>query len=208
MRSPALIFDFGNVIAFFDYTRSCDRLVSELGLPTTGAQLIASARGRGLPALVSPYERGEIDDDVFIRSLTSLLELDASPEQVRRAWADIFWLNEPVAQLVSRLDELGYRLILGSNTNAIHASGFLQQFASTFLHFDALVLSYEVGHSKPSGEFFEACVLAAQRPANECLFIDDLAENIAGAKAAGLATIHFVDCDQLISQLREHGIEI
>ena len=32
MREPALIFDFGNVVAFFDYLKACERLGPKLGL--------------------------------------------------------------------------------------------------------------------------------------------------------------------------------
>ena len=33
MRMPALIFDFGNVVAFFDYQKVCNRLGARVGLP-------------------------------------------------------------------------------------------------------------------------------------------------------------------------------
>ena len=33
MRLPALIFDFGKVIAFFDYLRFCNRLARGSGVP-------------------------------------------------------------------------------------------------------------------------------------------------------------------------------
>lgn len=207
MRPPALIFDFGNVVAFFDYGRSCARLVEELGLATTGEALVADLRGRGLGPLVARYERGELADDAFLGELVGLLGVAATPAQVRSAWADIFWLNEPVARLIGRLDAAGHTLVLGSNTNAIHADGFRALFAETFRHFDALVLSYEVGHSKPSAEFYRACAAAAGRPVEECLFIDDLPENVEGARAAGMEALLFIDEPGLAAVLRERGLE-
>ncbi len=207
MPSPAMIFDFGNVVAFFDYGRSCARLVEELGLATTGDRLIEDLRGRGLGPLVARYERGELGDETFIDELTELLGVEAGPAQVRRAWSDIFWLNEPVARLIGRLDAAGYRLVLGSNTNGIHAEGFRVKFAETFRHFDALVLSYEIGCSKPSSAFYQACAAAAGRPVEECLFIDDLAENVAGARAAGMQAVHFLNEPQLSRELSQRGLE-
>ena len=45
MRTPVLIFDFGNVVAHFDYARACEPLAAPLGL--TGSQLLERCRERG-----------------------------------------------------------------------------------------------------------------------------------------------------------------
>ena len=37
MREPVLIFDFGNVVGFFDYLRACERFACGLGM--TGQEL-------------------------------------------------------------------------------------------------------------------------------------------------------------------------
>lgn len=69
--------------------------------------------------------------------------------------------------------------------------------------FDHVVLSFEVGHRKPDPAMF---ALAAQRadvqPA-ECLLVDDLAKNCAGAEAAGWRAIHFVDAESAADELRQ-----
>src|SRR5262249_28755372 len=76
------------------------------------------------------------------------------------------------------------------------------QFAGTLDLFDGFILSFEVGHMKPAREFFDACVRAAGVPAGSCVFIDDIAENVAGAREAGLTAIHYVDTPKLIAELR------
>ena len=54
-----------------------------------------------------------------------------------------------MARLVADLKRQGYTLLLGSNTNILHARFFRRHFAETLDHFDHLVFSYEVGELKP-----------------------------------------------------------
>jgi putative hydrolase of the HAD superfamily len=184
-RRPAWIFDFGNVVAHFDYARACEALGRPRNL--TGPELLRRARRAGLDPLVKRYESGGMDARAFSAAACDLLGLeDVGHEQFAHAWADIFTVNEPVAELVARLAASGDTLVLGSNTNDLHAAHFRRQFAATLAHFRRLVLSFEVGHIKPSPAFYRACAEAAGRPPGECVFIDDLPENVEGARAAGL----------------------
>ena len=69
-----------------------------------------------------------------------------------------------------------------------------------------LVMSHEVGHVKPTVEFYRACAEAAGRPIEECIFIDDLPENVAGAQAAGMSGILYRDTPTLVMELRDRGV--
>src|SRR5690348_608181 len=142
-RRPALIFDFGNVVAHFDYARACAALGEGRGL--TGPELLDRARGRGLEPLVRAFEGGRLTAEAFSSEVQRLLGLEIPHEEFAAAWVDIFWPNEPVARLIADLKVRGYTLVLGSNTNDLHAAQFRRQFAPTLAHFDALVLSFELG---------------------------------------------------------------
>ena len=83
---------------------------------------------------------------------------------------------------------------------------FRRQFASTLDLLDHLILSHEVGHMKPAPEFYAACVSAAGVPAGVCIFIDDLEENVDGARRAGLIGLHYVDTPTLIADLDRLGM--
>ncbi len=203
---PALIFDFGNVVAYFDYARIGAILGKDLGL--SGHEFLDRAREAGLPALLQQYESGRLTSEAFGQQVCQLMGLDLTHSEFAAAWEDIFWLNEPVAQLVSELKARGYRLVLGSNTNAMHATFYLKQFAQALAPFDRLVLSHEVGHIKPRAEFYMACVEAAGVPTGDCIFIDDLAENIDGARAAGLRGIVFREIESLVVDLGREGIDL
>lgn len=206
MERPALIFDFGNVVAHFDYRRSCEHYGRRMGI--SGEVFLERVVGQGFSPLLQRYERGELSSREFSHAVCALVGLEIAYEEFASTWSDIFWLNEPVARLVAFLKSLGYTLVLGSNTNDLHAAQFRQQFAETLGHFDRLILSYEVGHSKPSAEFYHACARAAGRRPADCIFIDDVAENVAGARDAGLRSIQFRDMPTLLGDLKAMGVEV
>jgi glucose-1-phosphatase len=100
-----------------------------------------------------------------------------------------------------------YRLVLGSNTNPIHARRFLSQFADTLRHFDALVLSFEIGARKPRREFYEQVIRAAACPPANCVFVDDLSANVDGARACGLEGIVYTSTQSLRATLSKLGLQ-
>lgn len=207
MRRPAIIFDFGNVVAHFDYARACAHFGDRSGL--SGEEFLARLRERGLTPLVHDYESGRMTAKAFSKSVCTIGDLeDVSHEEFVSAWCDVFWLNEPVAQIVGELKRRGYTLILGSNTNCLHAAKFRRQFPETIGQFDGLVLSFEVGHIKPLAPFFHACAKAAAAPPDACVFIDDLPENVEGARAVGMTGLVYRNPDALIADLSGLGIEL
>ena len=204
MSRPALIFDFGNVIAHFDFAKAFATLGAELGLG--GRELMDRLDAAGLGPLHREFERGQIGAAEFTRRVSALVGLKATHEEFARAWGDIFTANESIVPVIASLKEQGYGLVLGSNTNDLHAAHFRTQFGTTLAYFDRLVLSYEVGEMKPHRDFYLACAAAAGRPPAECLFIDDLEENIVGARAAGLQGIVYRTTPELIRDLAQQGV--
>jgi glucose-1-phosphatase len=206
MREPVLIFDFGNVIAFFDYLKACERLGARMGV--SGQVFRQRIMDGGFAGLLVQFESGRITPEEFATAMTAISGLELPYLEFVEAWKDIFWLNEPVARLIEVLKPRGYTLLLGSNTNVLHAAQFRRQFAGTIDLFDHLILSHDVGCLKPDVRFYSAGVAAAGVPAASCVFIDDLEENVEGARKAGLTGLQYVDTPGLIAGLRRLGVEI
>jgi glucose-1-phosphatase len=206
MKLPVLVFDYGNVVAYFDYQRFFDRLGARLGRP--GQMVRGELLEHGFSKLHARFESGLMRPDEFAERVTAPLGLTLPFEEFVREWEDIFWLNEPVARLIATLDSRGYTLILGSNTNQVHASYFMRRFAAALDRFDAHVLSYEVGCLKPDGRFYAACARAAGADPGSCVFIDDMAENVEGARMAGLQGLQYVETAGLLDELRGLGVEV
>jgi putative hydrolase of the HAD superfamily len=98
--------------------------------------------------------------------------------------------------------------LLGSNTNSLHSRKFVKQFEEVLAHFDALVLSHEVRVRKPKRGFFEHCQRLAGCDPDECLFIDDLPANVAGALELGWQGIVFRNVVDLQRELAAYGITL
>lgn len=72
--------------------------------------------------------------------------------------------------------------------------------------FDRIVNSSSIGHVKPHPEIFGAALDLLGIHANEALFIDDRAENVAAAARIGMAGHHFTTFECLLTALEKHGL--
>jgi putative hydrolase of the HAD superfamily len=202
MTIKTIAFDFGRVVGFFDHSLTTKRLASGGGLAAD--EMHAFLFGGPLE---DDYESGRISTSEFLKRVRETCRLTCSDDLIAAAWADIFWPNLEVCALLPRLKPR-YRLLLGSNTNELHARHFCRQFAAWLRPFDALVLSHEVGVRKPKAGFFEHCTRLAGCGPAECLFIDDLADNVAGARACGWQGLRYTGFPDLCNQLTNLGVEI
>jgi FMN phosphatase YigB (HAD superfamily) len=196
-----LVFDFGNVVGFFSHRLASERLAeySDLSADEIHKQLWDSR-------LEDEYEANRITTAEFLRRTREACRLRCPDAVLLPIYTDIFYApNQPVVDLLTRLKPR-YRLVLASNTNELHAKQFLRQFAEALQPFDAVVLSHEVGARKPTGPFFAACQRVAQAAPGECLFIDDLAANVAGAEKAGWHGILYMGYADLCEKLAALGV--
>ena len=75
--------------------------------------------------------------------------------------------------------------------------------------FDAVVLSSDVAAVKPHPEMYEVIAHKLDVAADECIMIDDVADNVAGAIAVGMRGIQFRSTTQVLNDIqaviREEG---
>ena len=195
-----LIFDFGNVVGFFDHWQVTRRLAAhgEVAAEELHAFLFGGP-------LEDDYEAGRISSAEFLRHVREKARLRCSEEVLVTSYTDIFWPNPDVCGLLPRL-KTRYRILLASNTSELHSRQFQRQFAEALQSFDGLVLSHEIGARKPGAAFFEHCLRRAGGGAAECVFIDDLPANVAGARACGLHGIVYAGIEGLCRDLAALGI--
>jgi len=195
-----IVFDFGKVIGFFDHRRATDYLARHCDV--TSEAILATVLATSLE---DDYESGRITSQEFLRHVRKACGIRCADSDMARAYADIFWPNDEVCALIPRLRP-HYRLLLGSNTTELHALQFKRQFADLFRYFDHLVLSFEVGVRKPKAEFFVHCQRLAGSAPSDCLFIDDLPANVAGARACGWHGIVYTTTEDLRTSMAALGI--
>ncbi len=77
-----------------------------------------------------------------------------------------------------------------------------------FAHFRGIIVSGDEGLIKPDTAIYNRFAERYGVPLSDCVFIDDSAKNIAGAKAAGMHGIHFHSPEQLAADLRQLGFAV
>ena len=202
MGITTLVFDFGNVIGFFDHWRAIRQLarLTEVSPEIIRDRLFTSE-------LEETYESGRIRTPELLARARSLCDFRGSDADIEHAFADMFWPNEDVCQLVPTLKPR-YRLFVLSNTNDMHSRWFRRLFAGTLAHFDGLFFSHEIGMRKPEIGIYEHALRRMECRPNECVFIDDLPANIAAARAGGWHGIVYTDFAALRSSLSELRIAV
>jgi putative hydrolase of the HAD superfamily len=183
MPIRAFLFDIGNVLLKFDFSKALRAVAAH-------SQVTNETEALGLiDRIKAAYEDGQIDRVTFLRSVFDVLKYRGTEATFIAAWEDIFEPNEPMVALVEQL-AVRYPLYLLSNTNDIHRDYFLRQY-SFFRHFKGGTYSYIAHASKPGREIYEiACRDHGLTPA-ETFFIDDLLPNVETARGLGFQTHHY-----------------
>jgi glucose-1-phosphatase len=196
----AVIFDLGRVIVPFDFHRGYSRLEALCGIPAAHLPGRIAATG-----LVPRFERGEIEPRDFVREFADQLDIRIGYEDFCEIWCSIF-LPEPLIpeELLAGIRR-NYRLLLLSNTNAIHFE-MIRKAYPLLRHFDTLVLSYEVGAMKPSPEIYRRAIEAAGCRPEECFFTDDIADYVEGARRQGIDAVQFRSAEQIEEELRNRNV--
>lgn len=196
-----IIFDLGKVIVPFDFQRGYDRMAPLCGYsPKEIPERLRSCD------LVTRFEEGKVEPGVFVKELSSILELNASYDEFCGIWSSIFLPDTLIHQdLLIALRER-YRLLLLSNTNAIHFEMVTRMYP-LLQQFHHHVVSYRVGALKPSPVIYAEAIRQAQCAPSECFFTDDIPAYVEGAKLAGIDAVQFESQAQIERELRARGVD-
>jgi len=195
-----IIFDLGKVIIPFDFMRGYKGLERICGLP------VAEIRSRvAATDLVQRFECGLVEPEDFVAQLSRMLDLHISYDQFCQVWSSIF-LPDPLIP-ESLLEGLSrqYRLLLLSNTNAIHFE-MLERTYPLLRHFHDRILSHRVGALKPSPVIYREAIARAGCLPEEIFFTDDIPEYVAAARREGIDAVQFESSNQVERELRARGV--
>lgn len=104
--------------------------------------------------------------------------------------------------LVYDLARAGHRLALASNTSPLDINAVRTLYPDVLTPFeDRIFLSYRIGAMKPDRAFYDAVIGGLEVPAAECIFVDDLPQNVSGARQAGMRAIRFEGSQELRAEL-------
>jgi putative hydrolase of the HAD superfamily len=196
----AVVFDLGRVLVDVDFQPGYRALARACPHAAERIPRIIAATG-----LVERLETGLVEPRAFFEELRALLSLRLDYGAFCTVWNDIF--TDPLIP-ESMLEGLAarYRLLLLSNTNALHFELIRERYRSHLRHFHALVLSHEVHAMKPDPRIYRAVVERAACLPGECYYTDDIPAFVEGGKAAGLDAVRFENLEQLQHEMAARGI--
>lgn len=192
----AVIFDFGNVLCTFEIQHFLRRVSrhSKKSLPEL-QQLLPTFKDVGVQ-----YESGVITSDGFFEEVRQRAALSIDKDEFIKAYCEIFTPIPSMFDLVRRLKR-NYKLGLISNTNEWHYQYGIRPVA-VFPLFDAVSLSFEVKAMKPARPIYDNMLAKLIVNPPECVYIDDIEENVDVAVALGMHGAHFSTPDKLVQSLR------
>jgi putative hydrolase of the HAD superfamily len=187
LSSPvkALLFDIGGVVIDYDFNRVFARWAAD---SKRSVELIQSRFS--FDHAFEAFERGEIEATDYFDSLRTTLGIDISDRQFEDGWNRVY-IGE-IDGMAELLEFAGRKLPIYAltNSNAVHKKVWSTQFSRILSRFRTVFNSSDIGSRKPDPEVFHFIADATGVDLHQMVFYDDLVENIAGAQAVGMKTVH------------------
>ena len=196
----AILLDLGGVVIDVDPQRCFDHWAAAAGVDARRIRERWRA-DRSYEAL----EVGAIRFPEYIDNLSVRLGIALGPDDWRDGWNAL--LGEAIGPVVEMLPSLAARVPLYcfSNTNAVHQAAWERRFEDALRPFRRIYTSWELGHRKPDVAAYQRVADAIGVAPRDILFLDDNAENVRGAAAAGLDAHHVPRPADAVAVLRRAG---
>jgi putative hydrolase of the HAD superfamily len=203
MATRFVYFDLGNVLLNFDHRRGARQMAEVAGVSEEQVWETVFAAD-----FQSRFEAGAISGDEFFDEFCRTTKTTPDRNALMFAAGAIFELNTAIVPVVAQLQSAGYRTGVLSNTCEWHWQYCIDgRYAMLPGAFEQVVLSYEARSMKPDAEVYRVAIEAAGVAPNEIFFVDDRADNVAGAVAAGIDAVLFTSASQCAAELKRRGLE-
>jgi len=201
-----IVFDFGGVLFNWHPPGLLRRELPHVATDEDSARHWAAQIFQGYEGDWAAFDRGTVTVPALVDRISRRTGL--LPADVQRVVDAVPFELQPkpdTVALLHRLHDAGHTLYYLSNMPAPYAD-ILESGNAFFACFTAGVFSARVHLIKPEQAIFElAAAHFGQRP-QDLLFLDDLAPNVAVARALGWHAWQFHDAAQTAVQLREAGL--
>ncbi|MBN1153463.1 HAD family phosphatase [candidate division KSB1 bacterium] len=146
------------------------------------------------------YMKGLITSEQYYNDVKQNFEKQIPLRLFKEFWNSILIDQRNDTSIIVDKLKNKYRLALMSNVDPWHFSFCYDKFP-VIRAFKNRFLSYEMHLIKPEREFYLHAIRSLKSMPQDCVFIDDLLENIDAAKALGFNTVHFQNGSQLEHEL-------
>jgi len=119
------------------------------------------------------------------------LAVNKKPEEIKQVMEGGFTINVRLFNIIAELRKK-YNVAICSNSGAKFVREIFSKHGYPLeKYFDHVGISSEIGLLKPAPAIFKYCTKQLNLKPEECIFLDDRAENLIGAEKAGMQTYLF-----------------
>lgn len=195
-----VIFDIGMVLVNFDWPLYIKKLGYSEEINKELGEIIFKSN------MWKERDRGEKKEEEYIDMFISQApHLEIQIRKVFENIVDIVEVFPYSKEWIKKIKEQGKKVYLLSNYSKRSYEHDRNKF--DFLEYvDGAVISYEVHALKPEKKIYETLLEKYNIDPKKAIFLDDVEENLEGARIVGIETIHVTSHEAAVVKLAELGI--
>ena len=194
-----VVFDVGGVMLRLRY-QPFVRYLQEAGADLSDLPTWLATIG------LEEHERGEIPGSELLLRVAATARTPLDPEDLNRRWLDMFERTDEMFALAAGL-MARHRVYLLSNVGDLHWAHMDREYGIERVGHGAIA-SFRVGAIKPQPEIYRIAEERLGLDPRATVFVDDLARNVAGARACGWNAIHHVNPAMTREALAALGVRV
>ncbi|HEY2795760.1 MAG TPA: HAD-IA family hydrolase [Micromonosporaceae bacterium] len=105
--------------------------------------------------------------------------------------------------LINEIGRFGIKHIYLATNQDRRRGAYIHELFAQQPWYAGSLMSYDLGVAKPDPAYFATALERIDKPADECVFVDDRAANVDAARASGIASIRYVDLEQFTTELEK-----
>ncbi|MGD1972471.1 MAG: HAD family phosphatase [Desulfobacterales bacterium] len=186
-RIRALVLDYGGVISKPQNPENLSNMLQIINKDESDFRIIYREKRDN-------YDNGQLSGEEYWHSILQHYGLEQNGSNVTKliqedieSWTQI---NDSMIQFIKESRKKVHTLAIISNMTG-DCLAYMKKHFQWLALFDELTFSCEFGKNKPDPKIYQAFLSRIEIPPQECLFVDDLVENVDGAMKSGMNVIHF-----------------
>lgn len=193
-----VVLDLAGVVFTYDQQRRLDRLSTLLGVP---AERLDELFWRS--SFVGDCDSGEIGDaDAVRREIRARVSWIGPSRELDEAWCSAMTPDPEAVRELRERPRPGPRLAVLTNNGPIEELTLPRLYPDVFEEFERSFFSHRLGATKPAEQVFAAVTRELAVSPGEIAFLDDNADNVAGARRFGWQARVFQSVDSIAALLK------
>ncbi len=162
-----------------------------------------------LPELFKNFDLGKLSEDDVVDYFLRYEGVHSTKEEIKAEIDSYVNVDMILSKAILALKNQGFRTMLLSNANAAFFERKIYVDYPDFKNlFDRIIISSEVGMTKPDKEIYQFALEEIGSLPGETLLVDDSQTNIDGAANMGMNGYLYTDRDSFFEYVRSIGINL